>query len=36
MDYSKMKPYDVRKLIREEKITTPTAGMCAAMLRQTW
>lgn len=29
MDYSKMKPYDVRKLIREEKITTPTAGMCA-------
>ncbi|WP_039658194.1 putative hydro-lyase [Clostridium tyrobutyricum] len=29
MDYSKMKPYDVRRLIREEKITTPTAGMCA-------
>lgn len=29
MDYSNMKPYDVRKMIREEKITTPTAGMCA-------
>lgn len=29
MDYSKMKPYDVRKLIREKKIKTPTAGMCA-------
>jgi uncharacterized protein YcsI (UPF0317 family) len=29
MDYSKMKPYDVRKLIREEKIKTPTAGMSA-------
>lgn len=29
MDYSTMKPHDVRKLIREEKITTPTAGMCA-------
>ncbi len=28
MDYSKMEPYAVRKLIREEKITTPTAGMC--------
>lgn len=28
MDYSSMKPYQVRKLIREEKITTPTAGMC--------
>ncbi len=29
MDYSSMKPLEVRKLIREEKITTPTAGMCA-------
>ncbi|OPJ57639.1 putative hydro-lyase [Clostridium oryzae] len=29
MDYSIMKPYDVRKLIREGKITTPTAGMSA-------
>ncbi|MCH3963514.1 MAG: putative hydro-lyase [Clostridium sp.] len=29
MDCSSMKPYDVRRLIREEKITTPTAGMCA-------
>ncbi len=29
MDYSAMSPYEVRKLIREEKITTPTAGMCA-------
>ncbi|WP_446897096.1 putative hydro-lyase [Clostridium sp. LBM24168] len=29
MDYSSMEPYDVRKLIREEKITIPTAGMCA-------
>lgn len=29
MDYSAMSPYDVRKLIREGKITTPTAGMCA-------
>lgn len=29
MDYSRMKPDDVRKLIREEKITSPTAGMCA-------
>lgn len=29
MDYSNMKPSEVRKLIREEKITTPTAGMCA-------
>lgn len=28
MDYSIMKPYDVRKLIRDGKITTPTAGMC--------
>ncbi len=25
---SAMKPYEVRKLIREGKITTPTAGMC--------
>lgn len=23
-----MKPYEVRKLIREGKITKPTAGMC--------
>ena len=29
MDYSAMSPYDTRKLIREGKITTPTAGMCA-------
>ncbi|MBS6513765.1 MAG: DUF1445 domain-containing protein, partial [Staphylococcus aureus] len=29
MDYSEMHPYDVRKLIRDGKITTPTAGMCA-------
>lgn len=29
MDYSKMKPSDVRKIIREEKITGPTSGMCA-------
>lgn len=29
MDYSQMKPYDVRKLIRDKKITTPTAGMSA-------
>lgn len=29
MDYSAMSPYDVRKLIREGKITTPTAGMCS-------
>lgn len=29
MEYSNMKPYDVRKLIRQEKITTPTAGMCS-------
>lgn len=28
MNYSKMNPYDVRKLIRNGKITTPTAGMC--------
>lgn len=29
MDYTKMKPYDVRMLIRRGEITTPTAGMCA-------
>lgn len=29
MNYSVMKPYEVRKLIREGKITSPTAGMCA-------
>jgi uncharacterized protein YcsI (UPF0317 family) len=29
MDYSNMTPYEVRKWIREEKIVTPTAGMCA-------
>ena len=29
MDYSEMHPYDVRKLIRDGKITIPTAGMCA-------
>lgn len=29
MDYSNMKPKDVRALIREGKITGPTAGMCA-------
>ncbi len=28
-DYEKMSPADVRKLIREGKITTPTSGMCA-------
>lgn len=28
MDYSKMKPLEVRKLIREGKIISPTAGMC--------
>ncbi|QAA32424.1 putative hydro-lyase [Clostridium manihotivorum] len=28
MDYSTMKPSEVRKLIRDEKITSPTAGMC--------
>jgi len=28
MDYSKLSPYEVRKLIREEKIISPTAGMC--------
>lgn len=29
MNYTDMSPLDVRKLIREEKITGPTAGMCA-------
>jgi uncharacterized protein YcsI (UPF0317 family) len=29
MDYSKMKPKEVRNLIREGKITSPTSGMCA-------
>ena len=29
MDYSSMSPAEVRALIREEKITGPTAGMCA-------
>lgn len=29
MDYSKMKPSEVRNLIREGKITGPTSGMCA-------
>lgn len=29
MDYVKAKPIDVRRLIREGKITTPTSGMCA-------
>lgn len=29
MDYADMEPYAIRKLIREGKITTPTAGMCA-------
>ncbi|URZ01562.1 putative hydro-lyase [Clostridium felsineum] len=29
MDYSNMKPYDVRKIIRQGKISTPTAGMCS-------
>ena len=28
MDYSKITPYEVRKLIRNGKITTSTAGMC--------
>ena len=28
MDYSKMSPAEVRKLIREEKITGQTSGMC--------
>lgn len=29
MDYSRMSPQEVRRLIREGKITGPTAGMCA-------
>lgn len=29
MNYSDMKPSEVRQLIREEKITGPTSGMCA-------
>ncbi|MGN0143409.1 MAG: putative hydro-lyase [Clostridium sp.] len=29
MDYSRMKPYEVRKLIRKKEITGPTAGMCS-------
>ena len=29
MDYTNARPIDVRHLIREEKITTPTSGMCA-------
>lgn len=29
MDYSIMKPYEVRKLIREGKLTGPTSGMCS-------
>ena len=29
MDYATMSPREVRELIRQEKITTPTAGMCA-------
>lgn len=29
MNYYNMKPVDVRRLIREEKITGPTSGMCA-------
>lgn len=29
MDYTTMNPKDVRQLIAEEKITGPTAGMCA-------
>jgi uncharacterized protein YcsI (UPF0317 family) len=29
MDYSTMEPAEVRKLIREGKITGPTSGMCA-------
>ena len=29
MDYSSMSPAEVRALIREGKITGPTAGMCA-------
>lgn len=29
MDYSSMSPYEVRKLIKEQKITGQTSGMCA-------
>ena len=29
MDCSKMNPYEVRRLIRNEEIIGPTAGMCA-------
>ena len=29
MDYRNANPYEVRRLIREGKITTPTSGMCA-------
>ncbi|OOM70164.1 hypothetical protein CLPUN_52780 [Clostridium puniceum] len=29
MDYSKMEPKEVRRLIREGKITKTTSGMCA-------
>ena len=29
MDYVNAKPWEVRKLIREGKITVPTSGMCA-------
>ena len=29
MDYASMSPREVRALIREGKITGPTAGMCA-------
>lgn len=29
MDYTHAKPWEVRKLIREGKITSPTSGMCA-------
>ena len=29
MDYTNMTPREVRALIRDEKITGPTAGMCA-------
>ena len=29
MNYSEMKPKEVRSLIREGKITGPTSGMCA-------
>ena len=29
MDLANMSPKEVRALIREQKITSPTAGMCA-------